>query len=301
MDRTSIYDTVTFKIIRDLEGGILPWTKPWKSGVGNAGFSFPANATTGNNYSGINVLLLWLHGSEQGFPTQRWLTFPQALEAGGYVRKGEKGTQIVRAGTFTPKDEKARATSEGRDASVVPFLKAYTVFNVAQCDGLDEAVVGIEAPDIDPDRNLPRVEAADRTIAATGVRFVNHPDKAFYCPTDDLIAIPLMAAYTDPINWYRTAFHELGHSTGAKHRLNREFDRFGTEKYAREELVAEITAAYLCAAHNIVPTVRHADYIGNWLEVLRNDTKAIFQAASLATKASDWILDQSAKRKALAA
>ncbi|WP_019998523.1 ArdC family protein [Aureimonas ureilytica] len=301
MDRASIYDTVTAKIIRDLESGILPWTKPWKSGVGKAGFSFPANATTGNTYSGINVLLLWLHGSEQGFPTQRWLTFPQAVEAGGHVRRGEKGTQIVRAGTYTPKGEKVRAAEEGRDASVVPFLKAYTVFNVAQCDGLDAAITGIEAPDIDPDRDLPRVEAADRTIAATGVRFINHPDKAFYRPADDVIAIPLMAAYTDPINWYRTAFHELGHSTGAKHRLNREFDRFGTEKYAREELVAEIAAAYLCAAHNIVPTVRHADYIGNWLEVLRGDSKAIFQAASLATKASDWILDRAAKPEALAA
>lgn len=294
MDRTSIYETVTSKIIRDLEGGILPWTKPWKSGVGKAGFSFPANATTGNNYSGINVLLLWLHGSEEGFPTQRWITFKQALDAGGNVRKGEKGTQIARAGTFTPKAEKVRAAEEGRDASVVPFLKAYTVFNVTQCDGLDEEITGIVPPDVDLTRDLPRVDAADRTIAASRVRFVNHPDKAFYRPADDVIAMPLMAAYNDPINWYRTAFHELGHSTGAKHRLDREFDRFGTEKYAREELVAEIAAAYLCAAHNIVPTVRHADYIGTWLEVLKNDNKAIFQAASAASKASDWVLDQAA-------
>ncbi|MFC0190778.1 zincin-like metallopeptidase domain-containing protein [Aureimonas pseudogalii] len=150
--------------------------------------------------------------------------------------------------------------------------------------------------------DLPRVEAADRTISASGVRFINHPDKAFYRPADDVIAIPLMAAYNDPINWYRTAFHELGHATGAKHRLDREFDRFGTQKYAREELVAEIAAAYLCAAHNIEPTVRHADYIGSWLEVLKGDNKAIFSAASMASKASDWILDQAtAAPKALAA
>lgn len=301
MDRISIYDTVTAKIVRELEKGVLPWTQPWKSGVGKAGFSFPANATTGKSYSGINVLLLWIHGSEQRFPVQRWLTFRQALDAGGNVRRGERGTQIARAGTFTPKEEKQRAAEEGRDETKVPFLKAYTVFNVAQCEGLDEEITGIVAPEIDHSRDLPRVEEADCTITASGVPFVNHPDKAFYRPNDDMIAMPLMAAFDDPINWYRTAFHELSHATGAKHRLDREFDRFGTQRYAREELVAEISAAYLCAAHNIVPTVRHADYIGSWLEVLKNDNRAIFQAASLASKASDWILDQASREPVAAA
>ncbi|WP_279483564.1 ArdC family protein [Aureimonas sp. SK2] len=301
MDRTSIYETVTNKIISDLESGILPWTQPWQSGVGKPGFSFPANATTGANYTGINVLLLWMHGAEMRFPTQRWLTFKQAEAAGGYVRRGETGTKIARAGTFTPKGEKQRAAEEGRSEAAIPFLKAFTVFNVAQCEGLDEEITGIDRPEIDDTRDLPRVEAADETIAACGIRFITHPDKAFYRITDDVIAMPLMAAFNDPINWYRTAFHEISHGSGAKHRLNRKFERFGTQAYAREELVAECSAAFLCAAHNIIPTVRHADYIGNWLEVLKSDNKAIFQAASLATKAADWVLDQKAKPSQLLA
>lgn len=296
MDRASIYERITRQIVADLETGVLPWTKPWCTGIGRAGFAFPANAATGRPYSGINTLLLWCYGAEADYPTQRWLTFKQALGLGGSVRKGERGVPVVKAASFTPKEEKRAAEIEGRDAAMVPFLKAYTVFNVAQCDGLAPDVTGVEMA-TEPERDISRVEAADATIAATGVRFVIHPDKAFYHVGEDMIAMPAMPAFVDPINWYRTAFHELGHASGARHRLDRlkAFARFGSEAYAREELVAECAAAMLCAAHGIVPTVRHADYIGSWLEVLKSDNRAIFQAASLATKAADWVLDQRAE------
>ncbi len=298
MNRLDIYDRVTNQIIADLENGIMPYTKPWKDGVGRAGFAFPANATTEKPYSGINTLILWCAGSAMDYPTQRWLTFKQALDAGGNVRKGEKGETIVRASTFVPKDEKKAARDEDRDPASVPFLKAYTVFNVAQCDGLDEDVIGAipEAPD-DGDLDLPINEQAERTIAASGARIVPHPDKAFYRPSDDVIAMPPMRAFHEPVNYYRTMMHELAHFTGAAHRLDRlpKFARFGSEAYAREELVAECASGFLCAAHGIVPTIRHADYIGNWLTVLKNDNRAIFSAASHAQKAADWLLDRAEK------
>ena len=203
MDRISIYDRVTNQIISDLENGLMPYTKPWKDGLGRAGLAFPANATTEKTYSGINTLILWCAGSAMDYPTQRWLTFKQALDAGGCVRRGEKGETIVRASTFVPKDEKRNAREEDRDPASIPFLKAYTVFNVAQCDGLEADVVGVVAHEPEtPAIELPVNEAADRMIAASGMTFIPHPDQAFYRPLDDVIAMPPMRAFHDPINWY---------------------------------------------------------------------------------------------------
>ena len=203
MDRETIYDRVTRQIILDLEAGVMPYTKPWKDGVGRAGFAFLANATTEKTYTGINTLILWCAGSAMDYPTQRWLTFKQAIDAGGCVRKGEKGETIVRASTFVPKDERKSAREQDRDPSSVPFLKAYSVFNVAQCDGLGGEIVGL-SPDDGGATNidLPIHEAAERTIAASGARIISHPDKAFYRPADDVIAMPPMAAFIEPINYY---------------------------------------------------------------------------------------------------
>ena len=160
MDRLSIYDRVTNQIIADLEQGVMPYVKPWKDGVGRAGFAFPANATTEKTYSGINTLILWCAGSAKDYPTQRWLTLKQAEAAGGSVRRGEKGETIVRASTFVPKEERKSASEEDRDPAAVPFLKAYTVFNVDQCDGLDAEVMGIVADETEePEIDLPINEA----------------------------------------------------------------------------------------------------------------------------------------------
>lgn len=128
-------------------------------------------------------------------------------------------------------------------------------------------------------------------IRATGIDFRIGGDRAFYAPVPDFVQVPPPQAYFEPINWHRTALHELGHATGHPSRLNRDFSgSFGTKKYAFEELVAEINAAFCCASLGIVPTVRHADYIGSWLEVLREDNRAIVRAASQASKAADWLL-----------
>ncbi len=286
-DRASLYDDITNKIIDELEAGRFPWVQPWGSAAVKAPLAMPQNAATGRRYSGINVLILWGAVIEHGFPGQSWLTFRQALSLGGNVRKGERGTTVVYADRFTPEDEKRRAREAGEDAQAIPFLKRFTVFNAAQCDGLPEEIA-VVAPPPEPGLIEPRVEAL---IRATGIDFRIGGDRAFYVPAHDYVVVPPPQAYFEPINWHRTALHELGHATGHPLRLGRDFSgSFGTKKYAFEELIAEINAAFCCASLGIAPTVRHADYIGSWLDVLREDNRAIVRAASQASKAADWLL-----------
>ena len=167
------------------------------------------------------------------------------------------------------------------------FLKRFVVFNVDQCEGLPENYI---APMVSPDPVLAIAEA-DALIAASGATFQIGGGEAFYSPSHDFVQVPPQAAFLEPVNWYRTVLHELGHWTGHGSRLDRDqTGGFGSEPYAKEELVAEIAAAFTCAALGIAPTVRHADYIASWLSVLRDDEKAIFRAASQASKASEFLL-----------
>ena len=290
--RDRVYREITDKIIRDFECGIVPWVEPWKSGSGLSTLSLPQNALTKRNYSGINILLLWSALDGHGFANSQWLTFKQALGMGGSVRKGESGTHVYFADKFVPEKEKQKAKDEGTDPASVHFLKRYTVFNVAQCDGLPDGLNVVREPS--PDCEI--VPHAEALIIATGADFRIGDDEAFYVPSEDFIRIPNQTAYTDQINYYRTAFHELGHWTGHKTRLDRSLTtKFGTVDYAREELVAEMATAFVCASLGIIPTVRHADYIGNWLQVLKVDARAIVRAASLASKACDFLLQFQSK------
>ncbi len=286
-DRTNLYDEITGKIIAELEAGRFPWVQPWGTASAKAPLGLPRNAATGRSYSGINILILWGAVVQHGFPGQGWLTYRQAAALGGNVRKGEQGTTVVYADRFVPEDEKRRARETGEEAQAIPFLKRFTVFNAAQCERLpDDITVAVPPPP--PGLIEPRVEAL---IRATGVDFRIGGDRAFYVPADDYVVVPPPQAYFEPINWHRTALHELGHASGHRSRLNRDFSSsFGTKKYAFEELIAEMSAAFCCASLGIVPTVRHADYIGSWLDVLREDSRAVVRAASQASKAADWIL-----------
>lgn len=287
-DRTSLYDEITGKIIAELEAGRAPWVQPWGTAAAKAPLAMPRNATTGRQYSGINVLILWGAVIDHDFPGQSWLTFRQALAIGGNVRKGERGTTVVYADRFVPDDEKRRARETGEEAQAIPFLKRFTVFNTAQCENLPDDIA-IVAPPPPPGMIEPKVEAL---IRATRIDFRIGGSRAFYVPALDYVQVPPPAAYFEPINWHRTALHELGHATGHSSRLSRDMTGgFGTKKYAFEELVAEMSAAFCCASLGIVPTVRHADYIGSWLEVLREDNRAIVRAASQASKAADWLLN----------
>jgi len=298
-NRAQLYDEVTARIIAQLEAGRFPWVQPWGNGAqgGAAGPApgLPHNALTGRAYSGVNVLLLWGSVIEGGYPSQGWLTFKQALEAGGHVRKGEKGVSVVYADRFTPQAEKERASASGEDARSIPFLKRFTVFNIAQCEGLRDGL--FSDPEPLPEREI--VPVAEEVIAASGIPFRIGGAKAFYVPSQDYVQVPPQPAFFDQINYYRTALHEITHGSGHVSRLNRNLlNSFGSKDYAREELVAEMGSAFLCAALGIVPTVRHADYLGSWLEVLREDNRAIFKAASQASKAADWLLSRHADHKA---
>jgi antirestriction protein ArdC len=285
--RASLYDEITEKIVAELEAGRVPWVQPWGIAAAKAPLAMPKNASTGRQYSGVNVLILWGAVVERGFASQSWLTFRQALSLGGHVRKGERGTTVVYADRFVPDDEKKRAAETGEDAQAIPFLKRFTVFNSDQCDGLP-AEIATAAPLPPPEMIEPRVEAL---IKATGIDFRIGANRAFYMPSEDYVQVPPPAAYFEPINWHRTALHELGHASGHRSRLNRDLTgAHGSKKYAFEELVAELCAAFSCASLGIVPTVRHADYIGSWLDVLREDNRAIVRAASQASKAADWLL-----------
>jgi antirestriction protein ArdC len=285
-NRVNLYDEVTARIITELEAGRLPWVQPWGSTSGS-GPGLPRNALTARNYSGVNVLILWGAVIEHGWPSQSWLTFRQAQEAGGCVRKGEHGVTVVYADRFTPEAEKERASRDGDEAKAVPFLKRFTVFNVAQCEGLRAGLASDPAPL--PEREI--VPLAEEVIAASGVDFRIDGTRAFYVPSQDFVQVPPQPAFFEQVNYYRTCLHELTHATGHAKRLGRDLtNSFGSKDYAREELIAEMGSAFLCAALGIMPTVRHADYIGSWLEVLREDNRAIFRAASAATKAADWLL-----------
>ena len=285
--RANLYDEITRKIISELEAGRVPWVQPWGTSAARAQLTMPRNAATGRNYSGINVLILWGAVIEHGFPGQSWLTFRQAFSLGGNVRKGERGTTVVYADRFIPEVEKARSQETGEDAQTIPFLKRFTVFNTSQCENLPDDIAAI-APPPPPRLIEPKVEAL---IKATGIDFRIGGDRAFYVPEHDYVQVPPPQAYFEPINWHRTALHEISHAAGHATRLNRDLSgSFGSRKYAFEELIAEISAAFCCASLGIVPTVRHADYIGSWLEVLREDKRAIVRAASQASKAADYML-----------
>ncbi len=298
--RASLYEEVTARIIVELEAGRVPWVQPW-GGAGGSAPGLPRNAVTARCYSGVNILLLWGAVIEHGYPSQGWLSFRQALAAGGSVRNGERGTTVVYADRFVPEAEKSRATEAGYAARPVPFLKRFTVFNVAQCDGLPADLA--PEPVALPEREI--VPVAEAVIAASGIAFRIGGSQAFYAPGIDVVQVPPQPAFFDQINYYRTALHELTHATGHPSRLDRKLlNAFGSKDYAREELVAEMGSAFLCASLGIVPTVRHADYLASWLEVLRDDLsedaavrgtgvprgRAIFRAASAASKAADWLL-----------
>jgi antirestriction protein ArdC len=284
-ERASLYAEVTARVIAELEEGRLPWVQPWDAAA--CGCAMPANAVTRRCYSGINVLILWAAVIEGRYASQSWLTYRQAQAAGGNVRKGERGTTVCYADRFTPKDEAERARDEDREARQLAFLKRFTVFNVAQCEGLPERLT--DMPELPAEVDiLPQVR---RLIDASGADFRVGGGEAYYSPGGDYVAVPPQAAFSEPINWYRTALHELGHWTGHRSRLDRDQrGGFGSPDYAREELVAEMASAFACASLTIRPTVRHADYVGSWLAVLRDDEKAIFRAASAASKAADYLL-----------
>lgn len=278
--KRDIYTEATNRIIEQLEAGVAPWVKPW-SNI-NCGDGFPYNAATGRNYSGCNIMFLGMAGMHYDRPA--WLTFKQALDLGGNVRKGEHGTKVYLM--------RPMFKTENRDGQKVEkkifLMREYTVFNVAQCDGLPERVMNPEARK--PVNKGERIALIEEFVKATGANIRHGGNEAFWRPSSDHVQMPQFDVFKTPDHYYATLFHELGHWTGPKHRLDRDMGkRFGDDRYAAEELVAELTAAFLCAEWGMDGELRHADYLASWLKVLKADSRAIFTAASKAQAACDFL------------
>lgn len=273
MTKPTIYQDVTARIIAQLEQGTAPWVRPWRATTADG---MPTNLATKRAYQGINVVLLWSEAKERGFEHDYWLTYKQAEELGGQVRKGAKAAHITKYGTF--EKENADGDKEAR-----MFLKSYCVFNVAEIDGLD---LPSPVAMTDHERNA----GAETFIRATGATIHTSGSRAFYSPATDSITLPELGRFDSAPEYYATALHELAHWTGAKPRLARALSNgFGSPNYAREELVAELTAAFLCASLQIDGRLQHAEYLASWLRVLKEDSRAIFTAAGAATRAAEYL------------
>jgi len=268
-----IYQQVTDRIIAELESGAAPWIKPWK-----AGSAEDQNIISKKPYQGINRLILGM----SGFAMPYWASFKQWQDLGGSVKKGEKGTHIV---FYSPIAKDTVNPENGNiEQSIYHCLKSYVVFNAAQVEGIEFEQTKPVLPDFNP------VPALEDRILKTGANIKHNGSQAFYRPSEDSITMPAKNTFIDESNYYATVLHELTHWSGAKHRLDRtKGKRFADTAYAFEELVAELGAAFLCQDYGIQGDLRHADYIGSWLKCLKDDNKAIFNAAALAQKAADYI------------
>lgn len=276
MKLANLYEQVTNKIIAELETGAVPWTRPWK--YHRTGSIMPQNFATGRPYSGINIPILWGEAIAKGYDRHRWLTFKQAQVLKATIRKGEHGTVVV----FTKK----LRVGEEDETKLVSMLRTYSVFNVAQVDGLTEVLA---TPEIPPPE-LDRMAAVDAFVVATKAEVRMGGNQPMYVPSQDFIAMPALGQFRNANNYYATLLHEAGHWSGAETRLNRDLrNRFGTKAYAAEELVAELTAAFLCALLGIEGELRHAGYIVDWIQLLKEDDRAIFTAASKASQAADFL------------
>jgi len=291
-ERQDVYTRITNKIVADLEQGVRTWMKPWNAEHTAGRITRPLRHN-GVPYSGINILMLWAEAMDKGFAAPIWITFRQATELNAHVRKGEKGSLVVYANAIT----RTEADESGEETErEIHYMKAYTVFNVEQIDGLPEHYYGKPELQTTP---IERISHAEEFFKATGADVRYRGDRAFYSNDGDYIQMPVIEAFRDPESFYATLGHETCHWTKHPSRLDRSFGRkaWGDEGYAREELVAELASAFLCADLAITPEVRddHASYIANWLTLLKNDKRAIFSAAAHAQKAVDYLHGLSAK------
>lgn len=285
--KADVYERVTAQIVAELEKGERPWFKPWNAEHAAGRITRPLRAN-GIPYRGINVVMLWGSAVEQGFSAPLWLTYKQAQELGGQVRKGEKGSLVVYANTIT-RTETDEATGEEQERDI-PFMKGYTVFNAEQVDGLPAHFYALAAPALDP---VARIARAETFFAATGADVRHGGNQAYYTAAADRVQMPPFETFRDAESYYATLAHELTHWTKHEKRLDRDFGRkkWGDEGYAMEELVAELGAAFLSADLDLTPEPRadHAAYIASWLKVLKDDKRAIFSAAAHAQRAADYL------------
>lgn len=297
--KADVYSRVTAQILADLDKGVRPWMKPWSTPVDDRMPLLPLRGN-GTPYKGVNVLLLWGAALEGGYRANMWMTYKQAAEKGAHVRKGERGAMVVYADRFT----KTETGEDGQEAErEIAFMKAYTVFNVEQIEGLSAELYEPPAP-IDDSRTPVLIEEAEAFFAKTGAHIRHGGNRAFYAVASDHIQLPPPQAFRDAQSYTATKAHELVHWTGHSSRMDRTFGkRFGDQAYAFEELVAELGSAFLCAELGITPEPRedHAAYLASWLKVLKDDKRAIFTAAANAQRAADFLQALQKQAEAIAA
>lgn len=284
--RIDLYSRVTDTIIADLEKGVRPWLKPWNAEHAAGRITRPLRAG-GQPYKGVNVLMLWAAAMTHNFTAPIWMTFKQAKELNATVRKDSKGSLVVYADRMTKTEIAEGGEQNERD---IYFMKGYMVFNVEQIEGLPAHFYAAAVPQLDP---VQRIETADQFFTNTGADIRHGGNQAYYACEADYVQMPQFVSFRDAESYSATLAHEMTHWTRHASRLAREFGRkrFGDEAYAQEELVAEIGSAFLCCDLGITPEIRedHAAYLNHWLKVLKQDKRAIFQAAAHAQRAIEFL------------
>jgi antirestriction protein ArdC len=272
---STAYEIVTESIIKQLESGVAPWRKPWRTEP-------PANFVSKKEYRGINIFLL----ASQGYGSRYWVTYRQAQTLGGSVKKGQHGSKVVfwKINEYG-KENKETGETENRKSIL---LRYYTVFNLEQCEG-------IKSPE--PVQVIHPLEQCESIVRSMPNRPSFEQDsRAFYRPSTDTVGMPARSAFDSAEKYYSTVFHELTHSTGHPSRIGREgimeHNPFGSEDYSKEELVAEMGAAMLCGVAGVESRTldNSASYLQSWINRLRSDSRLIVSAASQAQKAADYIL-----------
>lgn len=278
-----IAQTITDRIIADLDQGVAPWVKPWSASKSRHALGMAHNPSNGTVYRGINQFWLTMMGSS----SNAWMTYKQAASIGAQVRKGEKGTPIL---FWSIGDKKHTNESGNVELSKYVLLKHYTVFSVEQLDGYIVPTVTVEPTD--ESTVFPSIQPVELIVDRLALRGGLHHggDSAFYTPSRDAISMPVRKAFKTESDYCAKLLHEAVHATGHASRLDRLTPaRFASEGYAYEELVAELGAAMLCARCGVDGQLQHSSYIGSWLKTLNNDKKFILTAAAHAQKAIDWI------------
>lgn len=279
--RGSVYEIVTARILEQLERGVVPWKKPWKA-------ELPCNLISGKPYRGVNVFLL----ASLGYGSRYWLTYQQTAKLGGHVKRGEHSTLV----TFWKRSPyKTRNEETGEDETRQGFLlRYYHVFNLCQTEGIAEKLGLSTTSDSSRAPNLEQCEAIVK-----GMRFAprfESSNAAWYRPLTDTVGMPSRGTFDSPETYYATLYHELAHSTGHPSRLKRDgienVNSFASESYSKEELIAEMSSAFLCGVVGISPAViqNSASYLQSWISRLRGDARLLISAASAAQKAADYIL-----------
>lgn len=289
-----LYEEITAQILTAIEGGRESWAALWDNSLR---LGIPYNHSTGKAYAGINILTLWNIAARKGYEVNAWMTYKQAQEQGGQVRKGEKSAIGMFYKPIEDKEQSTESDEENANGRRRMMAKAFYLFNVAQIDGL-EGLPEPKAPTFSP------IADAEAIITASGAEIRHGGTRAFYSPSMDFVQMPSLDRFQSAENYYATILHELAHWTGHKSRLAREYgQRFGDRAYAFEELIAELSTAFLCARLGLVEATLegHADYIGEWSKILGNDKRAVMTAASQAERTADYLaqmLEATATQKA---